>query len=256
PGPHGPRGVAVERPTPLPAPPARPAPTPRAVDDAIAPEVPTPHIAAPDADTGPIDLTPPAERTPAPEPEPDQGGPVTLRDVWRASRARRRTLHAEVRRFTVRSRRRRLAWIGAGVALIVLVAGTLGAAYSPLFAVERITVVGASALDPAELQDALADPVGTPLRPVDDSAVKEALLAVPLIEPYRLEARPPHALVLRLVERTPVGVIESEAGYTVVDAAGVALSTTSRKPGSQPLLVVEGGTETAAFESVGLVLRS
>lgn len=141
-------------------------------------------------------------------------------------------------------------------AVVVLVGGSVAAAYSPLFAVEKVTVIGASTLDPAVLEAALADQIGTPLALVDSSEIKAALLGFPLIETYALEARPPHDLTVRIVERTPVGVIRSGAGYTLVDAAGVALATTSDQPAGQPLLDITGGVGSSAFESAGLVVRS
>ncbi|WP_091234615.1 FtsQ-type POTRA domain-containing protein [Microbacterium sp. 3J1] len=191
------------------------------------------------------------------EPAADSGEqPTSTRDVWRAARARRRALRAEIRRFTQRSRRRRIVWLSALGAVILVVGGSVAAAYSPLFAVERITVVGATTLDGAAVEAALADQVGTPLALVDSSEVKAALLAFPLIETYALEAKPPHDLTVRIVERTPVGVIRSDAGYTLVDAAGVALATTSDQPAGQPLLDIDGGTDSTAFESAGLVVRS
>lgn len=182
--------------------------------------------------------------------------PMTSRDVWRAARARRRALRAEIRRFTQRSRRRRIIWLGGVGAVMLLVGGSVAAAYSPLFAVERITVAGASALDPAAVEAALSSQIGTPLALVDSSEVKAALLAFPLIETYALEARPPHDLTVRIVERTAVGVIRTDAGYTLVDAAGVALATTTDQPAGQPLIEVEGGVDSAAFESLGLVVRA
>lgn len=185
-----------------------------------------------------------------------EGRPTTTRDVWRAARARRKALRSEIRRFTQRSRRRRIVWLSAIGAVVLLIGGTAAAAYSPLFAVEKITVVGASTLDAATVEAALADQVGTPLALVDSSEVKAALLAFPLIETYALEARPPHDLTVRIVERTPVGVIRSDAGYTLVDAAGVALATTTDQPAGQPLLDIEGGIDSPAFESAGLVVRS
>ncbi|MGP6171713.1 FtsQ-type POTRA domain-containing protein [Microbacterium sp. A196] len=188
--------------------------------------------------------------------EPESWDDLTAKDVWRAARARRKRLRAEIRRFTQRSRRRRIIWLSVLGALIVLVGGSAIAAYSPLFAVERINVVGASTIDPAQIQAALADQIGTPLALVDESEVKAALMAYPLIESYALEAKPPHDLTVRIVERTPIGVIESDAGYTLVDAAGVALSTTAQVPAGQPILRVERGVESDAFESVGLVIRS
>jgi cell division protein FtsQ len=182
--------------------------------------------------------------------------PVRLRDVWAAARARRRALRSEVRRFTVRQRRRRMMWIGAAASIVALALVTLGAAYSPLFAVERIQVIGAERLDAAAVQAALADEVGKPLPLVDDSAVKAALVTFPLIESYTLEARPPHDLVVRIVERTPIGWVRTSAGYTLVDAAGVAL-VTARDPGSDaPLVTVDGGLGSEAFAAVGHVMRS
>jgi cell division protein FtsQ len=182
--------------------------------------------------------------------------PTSARDVWRAARARRRALRAEIRRFTQRSRRRRIVWLSVLGAVMLLIGGSVGAAYSPLFSVEKITVAGATTLDPATVEAALADQIGTPLALIDSSEIKAALLAFPLIETYALEARPPHDLTIRIVERTPVGVIASDAGYTLVDAAGVALATTTDQPAGQPLLEITGGTDSRAFESAGLVIRS
>lgn len=182
--------------------------------------------------------------------------PTSTRDVWRAARARRKALRAEIRRFTQRSRRRRIVGWSIVGALLLLVGGSVAAAYSPLFAVEKITIVGATTLDPAAIEAALGDQIGTPLALVDSSEIKAALIGFPLIETYALEARPPHDLTVRIVERTPVGVLRSDAGYTLVDAAGVALATTTDQPAGQPLLDIAGGTESSAFESAGLVVRS
>jgi cell division protein FtsQ len=237
----------LRRPAPLPASPEEPQSAPakpverRAVDE-----------------DAPIDLQPHDDVGFAVDAETDGLEPDALsaRDVWRAARARRKRLRAEIRRFTQRSRRRRMIWLVALGAVVLLIGGSVIAAYSPLFAVEKITVVGASALDPAAIESALEDQVGRPLALVDDSEVKAALMAFPLIETFALEAKPPHDLTLRIVERTPIGVLESDAGYTLVDSAGVALSTTEQPPEGQPVLRVEGGPDSDAFESVGLVVRS
>jgi hypothetical protein len=108
-----------------------------------------------------------------------------VRDVWAAARARRKALRAEVRRFTARQRRRRAIWITVGAALLALVLGTLGAAYSPLFAVEKVTVIGAQTLDAAAVEQALSGQIGTPLARVDTSAVKAALVQFPSSSPTR-----------------------------------------------------------------------
>ena len=156
----------------------------------------------------------------------------------------------------MRQRRRRLAWIVSLSAVAVLILGSIGAAYSPLFAVQKIEVVGTSTLDPAMLEDALKGQLGTPIPRVDSSAVKAALVQFPLVESYALEARPPHELVVRIVERTPIGVVESAAGFTLVDAAGVALSTTPQAPEGHPIITATGGIGSPAFEAIGTVFRS
>lgn len=207
----------------------------RRPDDAWAPVVPLP--------TGTADEPPAEDR-------------VGVRDVWSAARARRRALRSEVRRFTARQRRRRTVWLTVGISLAALILGSLGAAYSPLFAVQQIRVVGTSALDAAAVAEALDGQLGTPLPLVDSSEVKAALIAFPLVESYAIEARPPHELVIRIVERTPIGSVRSAAGYTLVDAAGVALSTTPEPPADHPTLEITGGVGSKAFHAAGTVFRA
>ncbi len=257
----------MRRPSPLPPPGGEPAAPARAgsVMSAGSPDRSGEAVAARDED----DLAPVIPMA-APTALPgtdgdrvDEGGSaarsredVRWRDVWRAARARRKALRGEVKRFTVRQRRRRLLWLGAAASVVLVAAGTTGAAYSPLFAVETITVVGADELDADVVADALSSQLGTPLPLVDESAVKAALITFPLVESYALEARPPHDLVVRIVERTPIGLIRSAAGYTLVDAAGVALSTTERAVSGVPVITVTGGTGSTAFEAIGQVMRS
>jgi len=176
--------------------------------------------------------------------------------VWRASRRRRRAERAEVKRFTARARRRRRIW-GVSVGAVALLAvGTVATAYSPIFAVEDIEVVGAEALDPDAINDALSSQMGTPLALVDHRAIRGAMTSFPLVETYAVESRPPHGLVVRITERTPVAVIQSDAGFTTVDAAGVALETSDAAPEGLPIAEVEGGPSSDAFAAAGQVLRA
>ncbi|GAB3604402.1 cell division protein FtsQ/DivIB [Microbacterium aureliae] len=239
----------MRRPSPLPPPSGKaavPPPDP-SEDEDLAPVIP---LDAP----GDHDRETPGAAADASPATP--GSDVGILAVWQAARARRRALRGEIRRFTGRQRRRRMLWAGVGASLVLLILGTLGAAYSPLFAVEQITVVGARELDAAAVEQALAGQRGTPLPRVDESEVKAALVAFPLVESYTLEARPPHELVVRIVERTPIGLFRSAAGYTLVDAAGVALSTSQQPAPGRPLLDIAGGRSSAAFEAVGQVMRA
>lgn len=258
----------MRRPSPLPQPPV----ASRGAGQTAAPSRPSRDRAdrrAADPEIADDDLTAPVIPLQGPSPlpsreraradgagAPGEGDDVGFREVWRAAHARRKALRAEIRRFTARQRRRRVMWIGAAASVLLLALGTLAAAYSPLFAVERITVAGAQLLDAEAVETALAGQLGTPLPLVDESEVKAELVSFPLIETYALEARPPHDLVVRIVERTPIGLIETRAGYTLVDAAGVALSTTATPAAGTPLLSIRGGVDSDAFDAVGQVMRS
>ncbi|WP_405372662.1 MULTISPECIES: FtsQ-type POTRA domain-containing protein [unclassified Microbacterium] len=277
----------MRRPSPLPstpggAPPRAPRPTPAAPREAEKPPASSVRSTAAD-ETVPLDPleeanashasfaaylrtdagAPPAEAPPAADETGDarsadraEERAIGIRDVWAAARARRRALRREVRRFTARQRRRRNALLISVGAVLAVALGAVGLAYSPLFAVDRITVVGTDRLDPDAVADALSSQRGTPLALVDSSAVKEALVGFPLVETYSLEARPPQELIVRIVERTPIGSLSSKAGHTLVDAAGVALSTTKDAPKGFPTLEIDGGAGSRAFLAAGSVYRS
>lgn len=177
-------------------------------------------------------------------------------DVWKASFARRKALRSEVRRFTGRARRRRLITIVSVAAVVALIAGSFAVAYSPLFAVDKITVSGTALLDAKAIEDALASQHGVPLASIDESEIKSALVKFPMIETYAIEAHPPHELVVRIVERKPIGVVKSGGGYTLVDAAGVSLATTPEVPAGTAVIDAKGGIDSEAFAAIGRVMRA
>lgn len=173
-----------------------------------------------------------------------------------AARERRRYERQEVRRFTKRSRRRRITWAVVGGAVIALVGVIAVGAYSPLMALREVRVEGAQRIPAADVQAAFADMIGTPLPLIDSGEVHAALEAFPLIETYATETIPPGTLVVRIVERTPVGVIDTGAGLELVDAAGVVIERPGERPEGQPLIEVEGGVADEGFRAVASVVRS
>jgi cell division protein FtsQ len=129
-----------------------------------------------------------------------------------AKRARKRYERQEVRRFTWRSRRRRTNWVVALGAVAVMTLVVVGAGYSPLMALRTIEVVGASRVSADALVDALDEQVGTPLPLIDFDALNDQLAEFMLIQSYVTESRPPGTLVVRIVEREPVGALVSAGG--------------------------------------------
>jgi cell division protein FtsQ len=185
-----------------------------------------------------------------------RAGRSAKRELAAAARERRRYERQEVRRFTRRSRRRRITWAVVVGAVVALVAVIGVGAYSPLMALREVRVEGAQRIPAAEVQAALAGVLGTPLPLIESGEVHAALAAFPLIETYATEMIPPGTLVVRIAERTPVGVIDTGAGLELVDAAGVVIERPSERPEGHPLIEVEGGVADEGFRAVASVVRS
>lgn len=153
-----------------------------------------------------------------------------------AAKERRRYERSEVRRFTRRSRHRRVAWFTTGGVVVVLGALIAIAVYSPLLALQRIEILGASRLAVEELQGAVDGQMGTPLALLDFEQLKGDLSQFTLIRSYVTEMVPPHTLVIHISEREPVGSVMSTAGYTLVDPAGVEIEQSATRPPSVPII--------------------
>jgi len=195
----------------------------------------------------------PAARAATPiRPSADRTAQAELRA---AERARRRAERAELRRFTRRTRRRRIAWLtGLGV-VAALVALSLAAVYSPVLALREIRVEGARSLDPAEVVAAIDGQLGTPLALLDEEELRDQLGTFTVIRSYATEILPPGTLIVHIVERTPVGVMVSGAQFDTVDAAGVVLASSAKRPEGLPLIVLGAAqTDGPAFAAVAEVL--
>jgi cell division protein FtsQ len=150
-------------------------------------------------------------------------GKDAARELAKAGRVRRRFERREARRFTQRSRqRRRRLLTGGGIAAgILLLIGLV--AYSPLFMVRTIDVLGTARIDSAAVSTALSGQLGRPLSLVDYGEIQRVLGGFPLIQSYAIESRPPNSLVVRITERTPAVAVPSAAGFDLIDPAGVLI---------------------------------
>lgn len=133
---------------------------------------------------------------------------------------------------------------------------SVGIAYSPLMAVTTIDVEGADQIKGSRIVDDLSAQRGTPLPLVDQRAIKAKLVKYPLIQSYTVEARPPGTLVVRLIERDPVGVLKTGSRYALVDPAGVAVRTADKRIDGYPIIEVKGGVDGTGFASAAAVLRA
>ncbi|MGO3886077.1 MAG: FtsQ-type POTRA domain-containing protein [Mycetocola sp.] len=173
-----------------------------------------------------------------------------------ADRPQARQVRREARRFVARGRGPGRWWARGVIAVGLVALLAVAVSYTPIFAVRSITVVGADRVSVDRVEAALSAQLGRPFPFVDEAEVKAALISFPLIETYQLEARPPSDLVVRIVERTPIGVVKSKSGFTVVDGAGVVVEVADDRPDDLPLIVAKGGTNGRGFGAASEVLRS
>jgi len=181
--------------------------------------------------------------------EPDDAA-AARKKLSQATKARKSFEREEVRRFTAHLRRRRAAWLGGLAAFAALLVFVAVGAFTPVMALQEITIVGASRVPVAQIQTALQGEIGKPLPLVNFGAIKDAVAAQPLIRSYSTESLPPHTLLIRIVERTPVGYLTSDGGFTLVDPAGVVIEKTAERTPGYPLFVVTGNsTDSLGFRA-------
>ena len=182
---------------------------------------------------------------------------VARHAVREARRARKEFEKHEVRRFTARVRRRRQAWLAGVLSVLALAIFVIVGVFSPVMRVEEITITGATRVDATSISTQLEDQIGVPLPLVDVTRIEEVLRRQNLVESYSIESRPPHDLIIHLIERQPIAYMPAGTAFMLADAAGVTIETAPAYPGGFPLLHVPNDEpKGAAFESAVSVLRS
>lgn len=106
------------------------------------------------------------------------------------------------------------------VVLVLLGAGSVWLLYGSHWTrVERVSVSGTSVLTPAEVREAAEVPVGAPLISVDTDAIETRLSRkLPRIDTVDVVRSWPHGIGLKVVERTPVLIVqkaESSSKWTM-----------------------------------------
>lgn len=147
--------------------------------------------------------------------------------------------------------------VGTVASFIALLGAVIAVTFSPFMSLTTIEVTGTQRLDPEIVTGALDEHRGTPLAFLADSAIGEDLAQFALIRSYSTEIVPPNTLVVRIVERAPIGAVPAPSGLELVDAAGVVVDTVDAVPEGLPLIeLADGDAGQRAFASVADVLIS
>ena len=124
------------------------------------------------------------------------------------------------------------------VVLVLLGTGTIWLLYgSQWLRVERVSVSGTRVLTPAQVRQAAEIPVGAPLISVDTDVIETRLRRkLPRIDTVDVVRSWPHGIGLKVVERTPVLIVQKGGNFVEVDDEGVRFATVSQAPKGVPAL--------------------
>lgn len=182
----------------------------------------------------------------------ERGAKAELR---RAARRRRRYERQEMRRFTRRTRRRRITWLVTGALVLAMFGLVAIAVFSPLLALREIRVDGTSRLSAPDIVDAVDSQLDTPLALLDMDEMTRQLGDFPLIRSFVTETVPPDTLVIHILERQPIGSLQTAGGYSLVDPAGVEIEKSVERIPGVPLIDTGGADASSeAFTAAVEVL--
>ena len=156
----------------------------------------------------------------------------------------RRARTKEVRRFTKESPIKKIflrSIIGAIVALVLFVLATM---FTPILAVNKITITGSDKVPEKKILAALQDYIGKPLPMISSQSVADDLARFKLIESVSVVSQPPHELRVKIVERTAISVVVEDGVGFLYDPSGVRLGVAN---GSEklPTIIITGDPKTS-----------
>ncbi|MEV4810007.1 cell division protein FtsQ/DivIB [Micromonospora avicenniae] len=167
-------------------------------------------------------------------------GPVVRR--WQLVRAGSDAVPPSARRFMRRARQRRmraaLPWAVAAAVLVLagliawIVLGT------GLFGVREVRVEGAELVTPVQVREAAGVPDGVPLARVDLTGTARRIGELAPVERATVTRDWPGALVVRVVERTPVAAVPQGERFVLIDHTGTVFRSLDERPGDVPLVRV------------------
>jgi cell division protein FtsQ len=141
--------------------------------------------------------------------------------------------------------RRRVGWkaVVFGLAAVAIVAGVAWALLGSRWLVVRsvrVTGVGPQVLQ-AQVLAAAQVPAGLPLIRLDTAAVAQRVDGIRQVQSAQVSRSWPSTVVIAVRLRTPVFAVAVHGGYALVDAYGVDVRDSARRPPRLPLLQLTAG---------------
>jgi cell division protein FtsQ len=165
------------------------------------------------------------------------------------------------RRRFVRRRwlRRWLAWryVVASVLLVALVVGSIWLVwFSSVLTVKQVDVQGESLLSQQQILNAADVPLGGHLAQLDLASIRSRVGALAPVRRVDVSRHWPDGVLIKVVERTPVAVVQLGGLYHAMDSDGVLFRTYPRPPAGLPTVVSSANTGSTALAEAATVIAS
>lgn len=145
-----------------------------------------------------------------------------------------------------------------GVVLaLALVGGWLYLMYgSPVFAAKRVEVTGTDRLTEAQVMQAAAVPMGTPLARVDVDAVESRVLGLAQVQTAQVSRGWPNTVRVDVHERVPVATVQRNGAWWLLDDEAVVVATEAKRPRLPMLTVANPEPKDASTRSALAVVET
>jgi cell division protein FtsQ len=156
----------------------------------------------------------------------------------------RRAQLKEARRFTKESQVKKIFLRSSLVAIGALILLVLATMFTPIMAINKISVSGTEKVSEKQIQASLKKYIGTALPMINGTNVANDLAKFKLIESISLVSKPPHELQVRIVERTPISIVVKDGTGFLYDPSGVRVGVAT---GSEklPTIIITGDPKTS-----------
>lgn len=146
----------------------------------------------------------------------------------------------------VRKRRSRMPWLFWLVSIVLVI--TWWALYqSKWFLVEDLKVVGTHRLNSDNVMHIANVHLGEPLISVNPGGISKNLSKIPQIKSARVERGWPHSVLITVTERSPVAVVKSGNGFSLIDDEGMLAGRIGHIP--KKMHLIDAKPNTPAMKS-------
>ena len=138
--------------------------------------------------------------------------------------------------------RKRLKWILSAIVLIALVLGSFWLIRSPILSIRQVDVVGANQSNPSAVVSDLEMDIGTPTIDVDGDVIAARILEDPWVRTVNVEILWPGALVIEVMERTPLAPVLSGEQWVLVGRDGGVIAILDEPSAQDALIAIDQGS--------------